>query len=305
MNLDNLNIFIQLHNLKSINKAAASCYTSPQNISKILNKLEMEVGTSLFVRTNTGLTLTQAGEFFLDFAKKVVLEYHHTQNEIKSLSLPHLKNNFTIYISAAGQQYMLPLLNKFLDDFPNTNLFLYESSPLEIIETVFYDENTIGIIPYFEDATFNKIYEPFIKNLSIVPLFRDEFNCIVPENIRNNIQINDEKISLEDFFDYSNVMLPATHPLLYFANNFEKKETTSRKIYLNNSLYGNYYSGFQNKIYIATESSMKNHHILFENQCCILYFKENTKFSLSVICTHSNLNNPLTQALIMYASAEY
>lgn len=53
--------FLQVAKRMNIKKAAAELYISPQALSKHIISLEEEIGTPLFLRTNSGISLTEAG----------------------------------------------------------------------------------------------------------------------------------------------------------------------------------------------------------------------------------------------------
>lgn len=64
--LDDLKFFRVLGELKSFRKAAAMLNTSPQRLTRRMETLEMRAGVTLFVRTNTGVTLTAEGEHLFE-----------------------------------------------------------------------------------------------------------------------------------------------------------------------------------------------------------------------------------------------
>lgn len=82
MQIDHLRYFIALDQCKSINKTSRVLNTTPQNVSRILKNLENEMQTDLFFRTADGITLTQAGITFLQFAKTTVFQLDKIQSEI-------------------------------------------------------------------------------------------------------------------------------------------------------------------------------------------------------------------------------
>lgn len=67
-----LEAFIRTAELGSFHKAGESLYLSSIAIKKQIDKLESQLGVQLFVRTNRGVTLTAAGEKFLEGALSIV-----------------------------------------------------------------------------------------------------------------------------------------------------------------------------------------------------------------------------------------
>lgn len=72
MELNDLKIFIELYNNRSISKTAEKLNYTQSNISTRLMKLEQEFNTQLFIRTKSGLQILPDTERFYFRAKKVV-----------------------------------------------------------------------------------------------------------------------------------------------------------------------------------------------------------------------------------------
>ena len=76
MKIKVLEYFITLAEAKSINEAAQKLYISQPSLTKALQLFEKEIGMPLFYRTQTGITLTEAGEKILPEAKLMVQFYN-------------------------------------------------------------------------------------------------------------------------------------------------------------------------------------------------------------------------------------
>ncbi len=75
MNPGSLNIFCQLYETQNMHRTAESLYLSQQAISKCIRALETELGVKLFVRSNSGVTPTQAGDTLYQEAKIIQDQY--------------------------------------------------------------------------------------------------------------------------------------------------------------------------------------------------------------------------------------
>lgn len=71
MELNDVKIFIELYNNRSISKTAKKLNYTQSNVSTRLMKLEQEFNTSLFIRTKSGLQLLPATDRFYNYAKKI------------------------------------------------------------------------------------------------------------------------------------------------------------------------------------------------------------------------------------------
>lgn len=70
MDIDFLKSFIEVAQMQSITLASDKLSISPSALSSGLQKLEKELGCSLFERSTKGMHLTNSGAFFLEWAKK-------------------------------------------------------------------------------------------------------------------------------------------------------------------------------------------------------------------------------------------
>ena len=59
--------FLHLCGTKSISETARQLFVAQPAVSKQIAALERELGTELFVRTNSGVELTTAGACYYDF----------------------------------------------------------------------------------------------------------------------------------------------------------------------------------------------------------------------------------------------
>ena len=84
MQIEHLRYFIALERYKTIAKASQTVKTSPQNFSRVLKNIELEVETALFFRTSNRIELTADGYHFLEFAKDTIRRYDLICNHSKN-----------------------------------------------------------------------------------------------------------------------------------------------------------------------------------------------------------------------------
>ncbi len=73
MHLDSLRIFIAVATESGITQASARLGRAPSNVTTRIQQLESDLGVPLFVRTGKRLTLSVAGERFLDYAQRMLI----------------------------------------------------------------------------------------------------------------------------------------------------------------------------------------------------------------------------------------
>ena len=72
MELNQLRYFVAAAQECSFAKAAERCFTTRQNVSRIIKDLETELNTSLFVRKGNAMALTPAGEAIVQQAQSIL-----------------------------------------------------------------------------------------------------------------------------------------------------------------------------------------------------------------------------------------
>ena len=79
-----LDTFIQVADQGSFSKAAEVLYISPTAVLKQINLLENDLGFPLFVRTNRGIFLTEAGKSLYKDAKYIIRYSRDSINRAKN-----------------------------------------------------------------------------------------------------------------------------------------------------------------------------------------------------------------------------
>ena len=97
MLLENVIMFNKVANEKSISKVAIANHISQPALSQQMQRLEEELGTKLFVRSNRGIELTEAGRIMQRYALLFEKNYQNLREEIDNLS----SSNVTFRIAAS------------------------------------------------------------------------------------------------------------------------------------------------------------------------------------------------------------
>lgn len=108
MDLIKLKYFISAAEVLNFSKAAENCNITQTAIGKYINKLENEIGCTLFYRTNKGVSLTEAGEKFYAGVKEISEQY---ENLLKQIEVG--KDN-VLRIGIAGDYLPVNILSKYM-----------------------------------------------------------------------------------------------------------------------------------------------------------------------------------------------
>jgi len=134
MNIESLKIFCSVANELSITRAATRLGRVPSNVTTRIQQLEVEIGADLFVRINKRLSLSSAGERFLDYAKRLIA----LEQEAKQVA-SGTSNGGSLHIgsmeSTAASRLPL-LLADFSKRFSSTQLTLKTAPSRPLIDEV-------------------------------------------------------------------------------------------------------------------------------------------------------------------------
>lgn len=111
MNTRDLQYFKTIADMKNITAAAKKLYIAQPSLSQFLKKLEESVGTPLFNRTSSGLTLTYAGERYYVMAVKILKVYENFEfevSDINNLKLGRINLGITRHLGSIVLPKILP-----------------------------------------------------------------------------------------------------------------------------------------------------------------------------------------------------
>jgi LysR family nitrogen assimilation transcriptional regulator len=72
MDLEQLEYFVRVADLKSFTRASIDIDVAQPALSRQVRQLEVELRQNLLVRNGRGVTLTEAGEIFLEHARGIL-----------------------------------------------------------------------------------------------------------------------------------------------------------------------------------------------------------------------------------------
>lgn len=202
VNLNSLKIFLAVATSNSFLEASNKLYISQPAISKSINKLEEDLGVSLFYRANKGVTLTSDGEILLKYVKdsrNLLLACERMLSSNNSL------DSGSIVIGAQShivRNYLLEKINNFKTLFPNVSFKIVDLSTLELIEGLEKHEldfvvDTSPINTTYNNLRIRPIYRLdtcFIKskrNTDVIKKITDlEKECIIMPTPRSSLRKN-------------------------------------------------------------------------------------------------------------------
>ncbi|WHX77655.1 LysR family transcriptional regulator [Priestia flexa] len=169
MDIRELQHFMEVVNQKSFTKAASAIHLSQPALSKIVKKLEEELGVDLFDRSTRKLTLTDAGQVVYNQSQKLVStlhELHALLDDLRHLPTGEIKIGIPPLIGTI----VFPMIaKKFTKKHPQVTLELVELGAKRIVELVESEQVDLGIIVL-------PVQNPMFH---IYPFVQEEFNLYI------------------------------------------------------------------------------------------------------------------------------
>ncbi|MDR2899779.1 MAG: LysR family transcriptional regulator [Clostridiales bacterium] len=145
----------------NITKAAAALYISQPSLSHYISKTEEELGVKLFDRSTTPLTLTYAGERYLNTARQILSLSEFLTNEMHDIA-DSSTGRIRVGIPRERSSYMLPLiLPLFYEKYEGVHIEVVESGTRTLEDALRQGSLDIIITPSHVDSeglTIEHIY---------------------------------------------------------------------------------------------------------------------------------------------------
>ena len=199
MNFYDLEVFVEIVDTGSITKTAEKLFTSQQNISRIIKKLEKDLGSTLFARSKKGIQLTSFGQEAFKFAKNIISERNKLILQLKSTDSNNT-DKITLFMPPLFDSIFFDeRLNLFINLHPRTEFELFTLPISSIFAQLSTIPKSIGIVSLFVNPEFRKVYT-MAQDITLHYLFRDNFVVIV--NV-NSPLANKKILSLKELAPYS------------------------------------------------------------------------------------------------------
>jgi DNA-binding transcriptional LysR family regulator len=117
-----LRAFVTVGELLSFSRAAERLGVSPSALSQTVRALEERVGLRLLNRTTRSVSLTEAGEMLLRHARPAAEEMGQALAQLRRRGGQPAGLVRVHAFRSAGERYVLPMLARFQDDYPDVVL---------------------------------------------------------------------------------------------------------------------------------------------------------------------------------------
>ena len=170
MDFDQLHTFLEIVRLKSFSKAAQTCFRTQPAISAQIRQMEQELGTQLFERFGSRISLTTAGRIFAEYAQQMLDIRRQAFDSVRELDrVP--RGEVMIAANEATCINVLPkVFSSYKAKFPEVQLQVIRSYGARTVQSVLDNSVDFGItqLPVQE------------RKLEIVQIHTDEIRLLVP-----------------------------------------------------------------------------------------------------------------------------
>jgi DNA-binding transcriptional LysR family regulator len=173
MDLMQLEMFVATAELRNVQRAAERVFRTQPAVSMAIRRLEEELGSPLFDRSNRGnYVLTPSGELLFAYARRILGGRAEVISQIREL---HSLESGRVRIGAneSAGNYLLPrLIRAFRSKYPKIRIDVTRQNSRQLIHDI--RENTIdlALISFVPDE----------KDVETIPLMKDELVLVASPN---------------------------------------------------------------------------------------------------------------------------
>lgn len=134
MNLKHLRYFVAVAEHQSISQAAVYLAIAQSALSRQISQLEQDLGVRLLHRHGRGVSLTMAGESFLQHSREILRHMQQAQQDLEALKTTPRDTVVIGFPPTVAQVLSVPLAIKFQQRFPQARLRIEEAYSGSVLE---------------------------------------------------------------------------------------------------------------------------------------------------------------------------
>jgi|GEM_PF-3176880 len=123
--IDTLRIVMSVMEYRHFRRAADHHHITPSTLTRLIQRLETEIGTPLFIRNQRSVIPTDAGHRFYEFARQTTDTYDQLLGQIRPNTPDQLRGSIKLYSTVTAAYSILPdILKTFGSKFPHITTYL-------------------------------------------------------------------------------------------------------------------------------------------------------------------------------------
>ena len=161
MTTRDLEIFISVAEHGNMSEAAKELYVAPSSVSQTILDIEKEYNTTLFIRMNKKLHITEKGKMLLEYAYHLIALNKEIEHRMREDIQVCIRVGATVTIGAA---IVGEIIQAYQSQYPNVGVELNICHSGEIIRSLRRDELDLGLIIGEGKDILDLITVPLIKD---------------------------------------------------------------------------------------------------------------------------------------------
>jgi len=155
MDIRYLKLFRHLAGTLHFARTSKACYITPSALTRIIQRIEADIGEKLFIRNNRSVELTPAGTAFKKYADDVILRWNRLQDELSSESI--LQGELSLYCSVTAAYGILPtIMEKYRKTHPEVRIHLETGDAAKAL-TRLMNQDSDAVIAALPDTLPSKL----------------------------------------------------------------------------------------------------------------------------------------------------
>ncbi len=210
MKLEQIHQAIEVYNTGSINRAAQSLYLAQSSLSSSIKSLERELGQDIFVRSQSGITLTSFGVEFIAHGREILKHMSAIEQYVAKDREQSFSFNVAVYFLFFASRAFTSLCNQYRED--QISLSYVEDTRSAIVKGVAAEKYEIGLLTM-----------PDLKKPQWLEMMREldlEYVCITTQSpyvmLGPACDLHDKydtEVDLAQIRNHAFITFPETHPL--------------------------------------------------------------------------------------------
>lgn len=158
-----MQLFCHLAGSLHFGQTSAALHVSPSTLSRVIQRVEDEIGAALFVRNNRSVKLTRTGQALLGFAEPMLNDWRKLKQGIHQ-DTHELTGELRFFCSVTASQSHLPaLLAKYRQDNSLVDFKLETGDPGLSVQRVLNEQCDIAIAINAPDLPVELYFKPLVK----------------------------------------------------------------------------------------------------------------------------------------------
>ena len=174
MKLHQLRALVAIHETGSLQDASAVLHLTQSALSRAIKELEIELGITLLVRSNKGMTLTEYGQRMLGHSRQALESVRRARQEIEDMK-GLVVSEITIGVTpvTALLQPLKQVLLEFQHAYPQATLKVLEMRPTQLLQHVRDGLLDFALTSQLPASTVGLDWQPLCRIAGVVVVRKD------------------------------------------------------------------------------------------------------------------------------------